>query len=92
MFSGRIYTSTLRSIRQLAKRPLVLGRTEKIRGVRLPIRAMSSDNNVAYKLNAAGGVDYKESKGGDKARPQLPPDVRGAKDGGMTPHILQPHF
>jgi hypothetical protein len=37
-------------------------------------------------------VDYKESKGGDKARSQLPPDARGAKDGGMTPHTLQPDF
>jgi hypothetical protein len=41
-------------------------------------------SNIAYKLNERGGVDYQESRGGDKARPQLPPDVKGteAESGG----------
>ena len=46
------------------------------------IRNMS--DNSAYKLNESGGVDYKESKGGDQVRPQLPPDV-GGQDGGKSP-------
>jgi len=47
---------------------------------RIPIRKMS--NEVAYKLNEQGGVDYKEGKIPDKARPQLPPDV--SKGSGMS--------
>jgi len=45
-----------------------------------------SNQEVAYKLNESGGVDYKEGKVPDKARPQLPPDVSG-KDGGMSTNI-----
>ena len=47
---------------------------------RVTIRNMS--NEVAYKLNEQGGVDYKEGKIPDKARPQLPPDV--SKGSGMS--------
>jgi len=39
-------------------------------------------NEVAYKLNEQGGVDYKEGRIPDKARPQLPPDV--SKGSGMS--------
>jgi hypothetical protein len=47
---------------------------------RVPIRNMS--NEVAYKLNEQGGVEYKEGQIPDKSRPQLPPDV--SKGSGMS--------
>jgi hypothetical protein len=46
---------------------------------------MSTGGDVGYKLNEAGGVDYKEGKVPDESRPQLPPDISGrGKEGGKS--------
>jgi hypothetical protein len=47
-----------------------------------------SNKDVAYKLNNQGGIDYKQGKIPDKARPQLPPDVPGKEDG-VSFHCVQ---
>jgi hypothetical protein len=75
MSLARICTRTRPLSRSIQSRPPHL-----IISSRVTIRNMS--NEVAYKLNEQGGVDYKEGKVPDKARPQLPPDI--SKGSGMS--------
>lgn len=86
MLNVRIYASTVRPFGQLSKLASRSARRQTPQSILIVQKGFASvrkmSNNIAYKLNEAGGVDYQESRGGDKARPQLPPDVTGAEGGG----------